>query len=107
MINNITSEDFKNFNRVCYEGFSFLAMLVFGTALNYWFLLIFQIKLQSNCITHDRDDALSSFFVINKQVHLQLKEKGKYGQSHSQFSLTHSSLECLHLLILHSAEADK
>lgn len=103
MITNITPVDCETTNRVQYEGFPYRASLVFGTALNCSFFLTFQVTLKPK-LYHALE-------MIKKKVHLQSayknkKTKGKHGQPRLQFLLTHSSLECLHLPMLHSAEVD-
>lgn len=46
MITNITPVDCETTNRVQYEGFPYRASLVFGTALNRFFFLTFQVTLK-------------------------------------------------------------
>lgn len=65
MISNITPDDCKTINRV-WQEFSFLATLLFGTELNCWLLLMFQVKLKPNCIMHDRHNSLTSLFITIK-----------------------------------------
>lgn len=55
MITNVTPVDCETTNRVQYEGFPYPASLVFGTALNCFFFLTFQVT-KTKTVSCIRDD---------------------------------------------------